>query len=75
MNTEKQELHEALQDLKQYASNAHGIDLLYLMCDVMSEDNLHEVVAALSQKLDYPTGYRFWYGSRHDFIDKDFWLE
>ena len=75
---EKDYLFDALQDLVEYQAakypkkNPYKV-LLEAMLTVMSEDNLHEVVAAVSELEQYQTGITFWYKDRADYIDRDFW--
>ena len=77
MTEYKHELLDALQELDAYSKDISGDygtnHILRAMADVMSEDNLNEVVAAISEKLNYPVGITFWYGDRANFIDRDYW--
>lgn len=46
--------------------------VLAAMYNVMSEDNLHEVLEAVGVEL-YGDTPHFWYGDRADYIDRNWW--
>ena len=76
MTDEQHNYYGDLCELSWYMQEIQGKKqpnlILYAMAEAMSEENLHEVIAAICEKLDYQMGYRTWFGSRSNFIDRDY---
>lgn len=69
-NDEKSYLYDAVASMiDRYGAQK----VLDDMCVLMSEDNLHEMVAAISEYRNDPYGVDFWYGDRANFVDREFW--
>ena len=73
MTEHKHQMYEDLCDISRYMQDISGQrnpnQILYSLAEVMSEDNLHEVIAAICDKIDYDMGYDYWYGDRANYLD------
>lgn len=69
-NEEKDYLYDAVADLISRYGERQVLDDI---CVMLSENALHEVIAAVSAFREYPTGITFWYHDRADYVDREFW--
>lgn len=69
-NDQKEYLYDAVS---QMVDRYGAMRVLDDICTMMSEDNLHEIIAAVSEFRNDSYGIDFWYGDRANFVDHEFW--